>query len=367
MKKRVLILGCTGSIGTSTLNIIREFPSEYEVCGLSAHSNKQKLVELSKEFNCSNISLSSEEDNLSTIIKVSNANICVNGISGGAGLLPSLCCLENGIDLALANKETVVMAWNIIQKTALKNNCKIIPVDSEHSAVFSMIERYGRQNIRNITLTASGGPFRTYSYEQLQSVTVENALNHPTWKMGKKISIDSATLANKGLEVIEASRLFNFHEKDIGVTVHPQSLVHSFVTTNDGDLYAQISHPDMRRPILSALSYPNFAANSFEKFDFNNHFEMTFSPPNRENFPLLSLAFNTITLGGSYSIAYNAANEIAVDLFLKNKISFLEISNIVKRTLDEDWSKEASTIEEVLNYDKKAREIARNIFTDIGK
>ncbi len=355
MKKRLLVLGCTGSIGTSTLNIVREFPNQYEVCGLSAHTNEKKLLELSSEFNCSNYTLCNDRPSLQQLIDTANPDICINGVSGSAGLLPSIICLENGVDLALANKETVVMAWCLVKEIASQNNCKIIPVDSEHSAIFSLQERFGKENIEKIILTASGGPFRSHSYEELQTVTVKDALNHPTWKMGKKISIDSATLANKGLEVIEASCLFGFEASNINVTIHPQSLIHSLISTHDGDLYAQISHPDMRRPIMSALTYPHFIENNFKKFDFSESFEMSFFPPNTKNFPLLPLAFETITLGASYSIAYNAANEVAVDLFLKNKISFLDIPKLVSQCLEYDWSTKATNIEDVFILNNSAR------------
>ncbi len=362
MKKKVLILGCTGSIGTSTLSIIKEFEHLFSVCAITAHSNKEKLNELAKEFSCKSL-LTSEESDLETFIRSSDADICVNGISGSPGLMPSIYCLNAGIDLALANKETIVMAYPIIMKLANDNNCKILPVDSEHSAVFSLFERYGSSNIRSIILTASGGPFRNSSYEVLQNVTPSQALKHPTWEMGKKISIDSATLANKGLEVIEACRLFNISPDNVHVTIHPQSLVHSFVMTNDGDVYAQVSNPDMRRPILSALSFPEMLDNSIEKLDFSKTIEMSFSPPNNTHFPLLQLAFEAQKKGGSYTIAYNAANEIAVDLFLNEKISFLGISKLVEKTLDLDWLNEIKTIDDVFLSDTNVRNEALRIYS----
>lgn len=362
MKKKVLVLGCTGSIGTSALNVIREFPDQFTVCGLTAHSNSNGLSVLSTEFNCTNTALtSSNTDALSHVIKSSKADIAVNGISGSAGLLPSVICLENCIDLALANKETIVMAGSLIKKLAQKHKCKIIPVDSEHSAIFSLIEHYGRENIDKIILTASGGPFHKLASDKLASVTLEDALNHPTWNMGKKITIDSASLANKGLEVIEACRLFGLSTEQVQVTIHPQSLVHSLIRTKDGDLYAQISKPDMRRPILSALLWPSSLENSIEKLDFTTEFTMSFSPPRIADFPLLPLAFEAQKKGGAYTIAYNAANEVAVDLFLHKKIKFTGIAKLVASVLEADWSAEPVTFDEVFLFDKKARECALRI------
>lgn len=363
MKKKVLVLGCTGSIGTSTLNIIREFSNQFVVCGLTAHSNQDALEELSKEFDCNAIALTSKDPNaLRQIIKNSHADIAVNGISGAAGLMPSVLCLENGIDLALANKETIVMAGPLIKKLAKKNNCTIIPVDSEHSAIFSLIEHYGRDNLDKIILTASGGPFRTLERNKLALVEVEDALKHPTWDMGQKITIDSASLANKGLEVIEACRLFNLAPEQVCVTIHPQSLVHSFICTKDGDLYAQISKPDMRRPILSALSWPNTLKNSMKKLDFTSEFTMSFSPPRNDDFPLLPLAFMAQKKGGAYTIAYNAANEVAVDLFLQRKITFNGIAKLVALVLEVDWTTEPVTFDEVFLFNKEARTHALNIY-----
>ncbi len=361
--KKVLVLGCTGSIGTSTISIIREFPKLFKLCAITAHNNKTALTLLQSEFNCKAL-LTSERDTLEAFIQDSGADICVNGISGSSGLLPSLYCVKNGIDLALANKETIVMASQIIQDIAVNMGCRIIPVDSEHSAVFSLIEKYGRENIDKIIITASGGPFRNYSKEELKSVTLEQALQHPTWSMGEKITVDSATLANKGLEVIEACKLFNISPDNIEVTIHPQSLVHSLVRTKDGDVYAQISKPDMRRPILSALTYPEMQKNSIETLDFSANMEMSFFPPDTNRFPMLALAFDSQRKGGAYTIAYNAANEIAVSLFLKEKITFLGISKLTAMVLSKDWNFKINTIEDVFSNDDSARKIALQCYNE---
>lgn len=358
--KKVLVLGCTGSIGTNTLDIIRKMPEDFKVCGLSAHSNKDKLLSLSSEFNCPCVLTSDKEASLEKLINDSEPDIVVNGIAGSAGLIPSKIVLEAGIDLALANKETVVMAWPLIKKLAQKNDAKIIPVDSEHSAIFNLINQIKSENISELIITASGGPFRNHTKEQLESVSLEDALKHPTWNMGKKITIDSASLANKGLEVIEANRLFDFSADKIKVVVHPQSLIHSIVRTNDGMLYAQISDPDMKHPIFSALTYPENKVSCLRPFDlFDN--TMTFFKPRTEDFPMLKYAFKVAESTDSYSIAYNAANEIAVDAFINKGIKFNDIPEIVKNVLDYDWSTVPESFEDVFIQDTKARNISKGL------
>lgn len=370
MKKRIIILGCTGSIGQSTIELVREFPDLFEIVGLQANTNEQKLLELAKEFSCTQLCLTGKnigadvlnsriifygKSSVNNLIKNTDADIVVNGISGAAGLIPSVTTLECGKNLALANKETMVLAGNIINKIAEENNVKILPVDSEHSAIFSLIEKCGKDNIANITITASGGPFKNLTKEELNEVTLEQALNHPTWNMGPKITIDSATLANKGLEVIEANQLFGLSAEKINVVIHPQSLIHSLVQTKDGQFYAQISKPDMRHPILSALTYPEIIENSLEQVDFSNPFSMEFQPPRYENFPMLKLAFDALKKGNSYPIVYNAANEIAVAAFRNKQIKFTDIAKAVENVMNFDWSKTSTTIEEVVEVDCEAR------------
>lgn len=363
MKKRVLILGCTGSIGTSTLNIIREFPELFSVAGLTAYSSVEKIESLSKEFNNAPHLLLKDvnKEILNNFIIKCNPDIVVNGIAGAAGLLPSILVLEKGIDLALANKETIVMAGTIVKNLAKKNNCKILPVDSEHSAIFSLIERYGADSIHEIILTASGGPFRELPAEELSRVTATDALKHPTWDMGQKITIDSASMANKGLEVIEACRLFDIPTEKVKVVVHPQSLVHSLIRTKDGVMYAQISPPDMRHPILTALTWPNFLPNKLEQLNLADGCSLTFSAPRMNDFPMLKLAYAAASKAAAYTIAYNAANEIAVPLFLKGKISFTDIPEITNGVTQMDWSKEPVTIDDVFLFDNQARVYATQI------
>ena len=354
--KKVLVLGCTGSIGTNTLEIINNMGNDFKVCGLQAHSNQKKLEELANKYSCPTL-LSSENNTEKAFIELiekTQPDIVVNGIAGSAGLLPSKLVLQNKIDLALANKETIVMAGQLIKNLAAKEKAKILPVDSEHSAIFNLVERIGKNNISKIVITASGGPFRNFSKEELENVTVEQALNHPTWKMGKKITIDSSTLANKGLEVIEAAYLFDAKAENIEVVVHPQSLIHSMVRTNDGMLYAQISDPDMKHPIYNALTWPENKELYLKPFDLFDK-TMTFYKPDTKLFPLLAYAFECIKLKGSYTIAFNAANEVAVGAFLNNKISYPSIAKIVRQILDKDWSFTPNSFEDVFEIDSEIR------------
>ena len=354
--KRVLVLGSTGSIGTNAINIISYMPEDFMLCGVQAHSSEEKLLKLTEKYNCPYL-LSSIDDSsqaFQKLIEQSKPDIVVNGISGAAGLLPSKLSLEYGLPLALANKETIVMAGSLIKQLAAEKNAQIIPVDSEHSAIFNLVERIGKKNISKVIITASGGPFRTYTKEQLENVTVEQALNHPTWQMGKKITIDSATLANKGLEVIEAAKLFNVPANKIEVVVHPQSLIHSLVRTKDGMLYAQISEPDMKHPILNALTWPENKENYLEPFDLFDK-TMTFFKPRMQDFPMLSYAFECVKFGKAYPIAFNAANEVAVNAFLEEKLSFQAISRIVRSVLDKNWNHKIKSFDDVFAADDEAR------------
>lgn len=360
--KKILVLGCTGSIGTSTLDIINNLPDDFKVCGLQCHSNQDKLKELSKKYNCPSLLTSKDnsEKAFQKLIDESNPDIVVNGIAGAAGLLPSKITLENGIDLALANKETIVMAGNLIKSLAKRHNAKLLPVDSEHSAIFNLINQVGKDNIANIVITASGGPFREYTKEQLENVTLEQALNHPTWKMGPKITVDSSTLANKGLEVIEAAYLFDVTANQIQVVVHPQSLVHSLVRTNDGMLYGQISDPDMKHPIYNALTWPENKKSYLKPFNLFDH-TMNFYKPRTDVFPMLQYAFDCVKNGNAYPIAFNAANEIAVHAFIDGKIKYTMIPKIVKKVLDKDWTATIDSFETVFEIDSKARNFGADL------
>lgn len=353
--KRILVLGCTGSIGSQTIDIARNLKDQFQIAGVACGKNREAVTKLCAEFNCEGTVFAEDGiDGIRKLVENSNADIAVNGIAGASGLEPSMIVLENGMDLALANKETVVMAWPIVKDFARQHNANIIPVDSEHSAIFNLVQKIGSENLSELIITASGGPFRTFTKDQLENVTVEQALNHPTWSMGPKITIDSASLANKGLEVIEASRLFDFSPDKVKVVVHPQSLVHSLVRTKDGMMYAQISDPDMRHPIYGALVWPEYKETYLNPFDLFDH-EMTFFAPRMDDFPMLSLAYKCSQLNGSYTIAFNAANEIAVQAFIDKKCRFTEIPKIVSNTLQKDWSKTPDCIEMVYEIDALVR------------
>lgn len=360
--KRVLVLGSTGSIGTNAINIIQNMSNDFVLCGAQAHSNEEQLLEIKNKYNCP--TLLTKKDNseqaFKTLIEESKPDIVVNGIAGASGLLPSKIVLEYGIDIALANKETIVMAGPLIKELAKKNNARILPVDSEHSAIFNLVERIGKDAIDKILITASGGPFRTFTSEQLENVTVEQALNHPTWKMGKKITIDSSTLANKGLEVIEAAYLFDTKPENIEVVIHPESLIHSLVRTKDGMLYAQISDPDMKHPIFSALTWPENKKTYLEPFNLFDH-PMTFYKPRMDDFPMLKYAFDCAKKGNAYTIVYNAANEVAVNAFLQKQISYKKISSIVNTILNKDWNYKINTFDDVFQIDTKARNLTSEL------
>ena len=367
IKRRVAILGATGSIGKSTVDVILKNKEFFEVVLLSANKDKETLLCLSKEFPNALLALTGIEEKTEGIkftgrkglinaIYECKGDIAVNGISGFAGLEPSLTVISAKMDLALANKETIVTASDLIFTKAREKQVEIIPVDSEHSAIFSLINAHGKDSIKEIILTASGGPFRNHSIEKLKTVSVKETLAHPTWNMGAKITIDSATMANKGLEVIEAVKLFSMPPEKVKVVIHPQSIVHSMIRNKDGAIYAQMSLPDMRLPIQNALFYPEYSLNSFNELNFDDLI-LEFSKPDTEKFPMLSLAYAALQKGELYPAVYNAVNELAVDSFLKGEINFLDIAKIVETVLEEDWSGSVS-YESIIETDKKARRIA---------
>ena len=366
--KKVLILGCTGSIGQSTLDVIRSHPDDFRLAGLQAHKNEKKLLEAASHFPDARLCLSGaapESDRISysgtegilSLIEASDADIVVNGIVGASGLRPSVRTLECGIDLALANKESMVLAGPLIKKLAASSGRRLIPVDSEHSAIFQLLESRKKEQVSEIILTASGGPFRNRALEDFASITLKDALAHPTWEMGAKITIDSATMANKGLEVIEAQQLFDFEVDKVKVLIHPQSYVHSLIRTKDMALYAQISEPDMRLPIQDALFYPEMRKVPWTYLDLAGK-TLEFFEPDLARFPMLGLASECARREGAYCIAYNGANEIAVDAFLREKISFIEIAGVTEHVLESDWSTAARTVEEILECDARARRTA---------
>lgn len=353
---KLLILGATGSIGTTCLNAIRKDNPNIEIVGLSAYSNEEKLEAIAKEFNCSHYAIFSRKTkaDIKTFINESCADIALNAIAGADGLFATLSCLESNMDVALANKESVVMGGDFLFSYARKYGKRIIPVDSEHSAIYNLLKN---REASQLIITASGGPF--YNRKDTSRVTVEEALNHPTWKMGKKITIDSATLANKGLEVIEASFLFGFNADDIKVVIHRQSIVHSMIQTKEGAIYAQLSPPDMTLPIMGAITEKRESIkNVVAPLSFDD-LSLTFAKPDFEQFPMLALAYEALRKKGSYPIAFNAANEVAVDAFLNGRIQFNDISSITHKVLEEDFGHTCSSFDEIIEEDSKARELAK--------
>jgi 1-deoxy-D-xylulose-5-phosphate reductoisomerase len=353
MKRRLAILGATGSIGGGALELVRANPGDFEVVLLSANSRKAELERLGAEFPGAGLALGRD---LPAAIAGAGAEITVNGIAGAAGLAPSLAVLRAGSALALANKETAVMAYPLVRALAAERGLPIIPVDSEHAAVFRLLEAHGRKAVAEVILTASGGPFRRYSREQLRAVKAADALAHPTWNMGPKITVDSATMANKGLEVIEAVRLFDMRPEQVKVVIHPQSVVHSLIRMRDGALYAQLSRPDMRLPIQEALYWPETAPSPFGALDLPG-LRLDFEKPDGERFPLLPLAYEAVRRGGLYPCAYNGANEEAVAAFFRGRAGFLDIPDIVQYVLEKDWGGEMD-LESVAETDRRSRETA---------
>lgn len=377
-QRSAILFGCTGSIGRTALKGIGQLNREIIVKALSAHSNITALAQAACETKALAVCLTDPDGDMETLkanipssvhcyqgpqglldmLKDIDADIVLNGIVGAAGLPATLAALETGKDVALANKESIVMAGQFLFSFAERLGRSIIPVDSEHSALYSLINAHGREEVEKLVITASGGPFRTLQKERFSDITVEQAIAHPTWKMGHKISVDSATLANKGLEVIEASYLFGFSYTDIEVTVHPQSIVHSLVRLRNGAVYGQMSPSDMTLPIMEALSDGVLHLRQVVRpLDFSQ-LTLSFEAPDYEKFPLLGHAFSCIKQGGSYCIAFNAADEVAVQAFLDHRCGFMDISEIVDRTLQNDWRILPMDYAGVLEQDALARRIA---------
>ncbi len=370
-KKHIIILGCTGSIGQSATTIMRHHRDLFTVVGLSAHTNEEELIELAEEFDVKSVSLSgrhpeservsySGKEGLLQMIRETDADVVINGISGAEGLMPSVASLESDKNLALANKETIVIAGSLVKKLARKHGKTIIPVDSEHSAIFSLLRKVEPEFIEEVVLTASGGAFRDTPAEELKYVTVKDALIHPTWSMGKKITIDSATMANKGLEIIETRELFDIPVENIHVVLHPQSCVHSLIRTRDGSLYAQISKPNMSIPIQNALTYPDLSSCMFGRLNLVDC-TFTFHGVDEKKYPLIKTAYLTAEKGNAYPLAFNAANEIAVYAFMHGKIEYLDIPRVVTATLDADWSQPLLSFDQILYLDTEARHAAEQI------
>jgi 1-deoxy-D-xylulose-5-phosphate reductoisomerase len=373
--KRILIVGATGSIGRQTIDIISRHEDAFRVVGMSAHRDELGLLAAAARFGTVSLCLSgaapsSSEisytgaEGLSRLVEDADADIVVNAAAGSDGLSTSFAALRSGKDLALANKETIVMAGRLALAEAARVGKRILPVDSEHSAIFNIVERFGREAIKGVVITASGGAFRDMPLERLAGVTLKDALAHPTWSMGAKITVDSATMANKGLEVIEAARLFSLGPERIDVAVHPESRVHSFVRTRDGSLYAQMSRPDMRIPILNALSWPDMIDEDIADLDILSS-PVTFYRPDAARYPLLGLAYEALRLGEGAANAYNAANEVAVAAFMEGRMGFADIYGIVAKTLESGYPSLLDDLDAVALIDKAARDRARRLIEEM--
>ena len=377
--RRIVILGSTGSIGTSALDVIAGHPERFEIIALAAHSNVEALTEQYRRYRPKYLCLADSdkaqllaarvknepvqvlggEKDLISLAGLPDSNIVLNAVVGSAGLLASLEAIKNVKDLALANKESLVAGGPLFEPLMKRSGARLLPIDSEHSAIWQALNCGKRDEIRNLILTASGGPFRTYPKEKLATVTVKEALHHPTWNMGPKISVDSATLANKGLEVIEAVALFSVPSERVKVVIHPQSIVHSMVEFVDSSVMAQLSRPDMRLPITYALFWPDRVESGFGQIDWRVLNSLTFEEPDLEKFPMLKLGFDAAAQGGTAPAIYNAANEMAVAAFLAEHIKYIEIAEAVNETIAQMDITSNPGLEDILNADRRARDICR--------
>lgn len=380
--KKIAVLGSTGSIGTQTLEIVRERKDEFEIVALAAGYSIDVLEQQILEFRPKVASLKAEEDarelkrrleshgiyttdvvygmdGLVACATESSADITLNAVVGMIGILPTIAAIKAGKDIALANKETLVTAGHIIMPLVEQYQVKLLPVDSEHSAVFQCLQGAGNQTVEKLLLTASGGPFFGKKKEELSSITVEQALKHPNWAMGKKITIDSSTLVNKGLEVMEAGWLFSLKPEQIEVVVQPKSIIHSMIQFNDGAVLAQLGTPDMKLPIQYALTYPDRVALSGARLDFFELQKIEFYRPDTETFRALALAYDAFSAGGSLPTVYNAANELAVALFLGHEISYIQITELIEKAMDAHKIISCPTLDEVLSTENETYEYIR--------
>jgi len=379
--KKLGILGSTGSIGVSTLDIVAAFPDQFEVVTLTAGNNLTRLEEQIRRFRPKTVAVISPEgagelrrrlgDDAPEILSGveglvacachGEVDMVVSAIVGAAGLVPTMAAIESGKDIALANKETLVTAGSLVTDAVKRFGVRLFPVDSEHSAIFQSLEGHRMDDVRRLILTASGGPFRNRPLADMRTVTPADALAHPNWSMGRKISIDSATMMNKGLEVIEARWLFDVPADRIAVHIHPQSIVHSLVEYIDGAVIAQLGIPDMKTPIAYALSHPNRLPLDLPALDLCSLRNLTFDEPDLERFPCLALAYEALAMGGTAPAVLNAANEVAVDAFLNGEISFLDIAKVIRAALEGHEVKALAHIDEVLRADLWGRKEARRL------
>jgi 1-deoxy-D-xylulose-5-phosphate reductoisomerase len=374
--KRITILGSTGSIGCSALDVIGKNPERFQVVALAAGKNVGLLKKQIEKFKPKVVAVSTKEtalklrdsltnkdkvkifynkEGLQEVASLPSADIVISAISGSAGLMPTLAAIEAGKDVALANKETMVMAGEIVTKRAIKKMVKIIPVDSEHSAIFQCLEGHKRENLKRIILTASGGPFLNFTKNELKHVSLRQTLRHPNWKMGKKVTIDSASMMNKGLEVIEAKWFFNLDINCIDVLIHPQSVVHSMIEFIDGAFLAQMGIPNMKVPIAYALTYPERIVNDLPSLNLEKTGNLEFHNPDVKKFPCLSLAYAAGRCGGTAPVVLNAADEVAVSAFMEKKIGFIDLPKIVETVLGLHNSINNPSLDDILQADLWAR------------
>ncbi len=380
MKKKITIFGSTGSIGESTLDIIRQNPDKYEIIGLTANTNYKKLLEQVEHFNPKVVSINDNNAyikftdlNNNKKLRVLNGKNChkeildlntdlvVAAITGSAGLMPVVSALEKGLSIALANKESLVCSGSLVTSIAKKNNAKILPVDSEHNAIYQVLDSKNKSKISRLILTASGGPFFNKDIKELDDILPEEAIKHPNWSMGKKISIDSATMMNKGLELIEAYYLFDISHKNIDVIIHPESIIHSCVEYMDGSMLSQMGTPDMRTPISYTLAYPERIKTNVKRLDLCEIKQLNFFKPDLKKYPSLRLAYEALEIGKSAPTILNAANEVAVESFLNQGIKFLSISKVVEKTLNKASFCNVNSIKDVIEIDKESRKLTLDI------
>jgi 1-deoxy-D-xylulose-5-phosphate reductoisomerase len=377
--KALSLLGSTGSIGTNVLAVVRQFPAHFRIVGLAAGRNIEVLAQQVREFHPECVSVGDPalieplaqllpqayrsrivfgtEGNCA-VASLPEADMVISAVVGAVGLLPALAAIRAGKDVGLANKETLVMAGRLVMEAVREHQVRLLPIDSEHSAIFQALEAGRKKDVARIILTASGGPFRTWSREELATAIPEQALAHPNWSMGRKISIDSATLMNKGLEVIEARWLFDVDPEQIEVVVHPQSIVHSLVEYQDGSVVAQLGIPDMRIPIAYALSYPKRLGLGLSRLDLAQCGGLDFEPPDHSRFPALRMAYDALNMGGVKPAVLNAANEVAVDAFLGGRIGFTRIAEVVEMALSGTAQGDERDLEAILAADQEARTLA---------
>jgi 1-deoxy-D-xylulose-5-phosphate reductoisomerase len=385
--KTIVILGSTGSIGTNTLDIVERFPDEFRVVGLTAATNDEKLEEQIRRFKPRMVALSNESAAVrlrqrcaglpveilagpAGVVQVASlpeAEMVISAIVGGAGLVPTLAAIRAKKQIALANKEPMVMAGKLMQEEARKHGVRIFPVDSEHSAIFQSLEGHRLEDVRRLILTASGGALWMLNKDELEDVTPERALQHPNWKMGAKITIDSATLMNKGLEVVEARWLFEIPESKIDVLIHRESIIHSLVEYQDRSMIAQLGLPDMRTPISYALRYPQRMPLDLPSLDLTEIGKLTFCKPDYDRFPCLSLGYESLRVGGTMPATMNAANEVAVEAFLNGGIRFVDIAEIIRSTMEAHQPRQVESLDDALATDRWAREKAESLVHALAK